>query len=473
MPKVRSRFAPSPTGYLHIGGARTALFSYLFARARGGTFILRIEDTDRERSTTESVQAIFDGLRWLRIDWDEGPFFQSQRSDRYRDRVQGLERSGHAYRCYCTVEELEGKRQAALREGRKPAYDRTCRNRTDRPERPFTIRFRAAEVGETAFLDVIKGRVAFQNEDLDDLIIARSDGTPTYNFCVVVDDHDMGITHVIRGEDHLANTPKQIQLYEAMGYPVPVFAHVPLILGLDRTPLSKRHGATSVIAYRDHGFFPEAMINYLARLGWSYGDQEIFSLSELVEKFAIEDVGKSAGIFDLEKLSWVNSHYMKTLPLERLVGDVKPFLEMRGHRGLSDDWIAKMIGTLRERSRTLVELVDLASYYLSDAVAIDPKAGAKFLKPETRSLLLELAERLDTLPEWDARSIQAVFEAIMAERSLGLGKIAQPVRVAVTGGTASPGIFEVLEVVGRERSLSRLRRAAATIGVGPVGPSAG
>lgn len=468
MPQIRSRFAPSPTGYLHIGGARTALFSYLFARGKAGAFILRVEDTDRARSTSESVQAIFDSLRWLRIDWDEGPFFQSQRSDLYKERVRDLERRGRAYRCYCSTEELERKREAALREGRKPSYDRTCRNRTDRPAGPFVIRFRAAEFGETAFQDMIKGRVTFQNEELDDLIIARSDATPTYNFCVVVDDHEMAITHVIRGEDHLANTPKQIQLYEAMNYPVPAFAHVPLILGLDRTRLSKRHGATSVTAYRDQGFFPEAMINYLARLGWSYGDQEIFSITELLEKFAIEDVGKSAGVFDLEKLSWVNSHYMKTLPLERLVGDVRPFLEARGHRGLSEEWIAKMVATLRERARTLVELVDQASYYLGDAVAIDPKAGGKFLKPETRSLLLELAERLGSIPSWDTGSIQAVFEAIMAERRLGLGKIAQPVRVAVTGGTASPGIFEVLEVVGRERSLSRLRHAAATIGGSPA-----
>jgi glutamyl-tRNA synthetase len=461
MPHVRSRFAPSPTGYLHIGGARTALFSYLFARGQGGTFVLRIEDTDRERSTSESVQAIFDGLRWLRIDWDEGPFFQSQRTDLYKRAVDELVRRGGAYPCYCGAEELERKRYAALREGRKPAYDRTCRNRTDRPDRPFAIRFRAPERGETAFQDVIKGRVAFQNEELDDLIIARSDGSPTYNFCVVVDDHEMAITHVIRGEDHVNNTPKQILLYEAMGYPVPEFAHVPLILGLDRNRLSKRHGATSVTAYRDQGFFPEAMINYLARLGWSHGDQEIFSAEEIVKLFRIEDVGKSAGVFDLEKLSWVNSHYMKTLPLERLVVDVKPFLEARGHRELSDDWIGKMVATLRERARTLVELIELGSYYLAEEVAIDPKAGAKFLKPDSRPMLAELADRLSNVPQWDAASIQQAFERVMSERNLALGKIAQPVRVAVTGGSASPGIFEVLEVLGRERSLARLRRVAA------------
>jgi glutamyl-tRNA synthetase len=461
MPKVRSRFAPSPTGYLHIGGARTALFSYLFARSQGGMFLLRIEDTDRERSTSESVQAIFDGLRWLRIDWDEGPFFQSQRIDLYRKAVDELVRRANAYRCYCTAEELERKRETALREGRKPAYDRTCRNRTDRPDRPFALRFRAPEHGETAFQDVIKGRVAFQNEELDDLIIARSDGSPTYNFCVVVDDHEMAITHVIRGEDHVNNTPKQIQLYEAMGYPVPEFAHVPLILGLDRSRLSKRHGATSVTAYRDQGFFPEAMTNYLARLGWSHGDQEIFSIEELVKLFRIEDVGNSAGVFDLEKLSWVNAHYMKTLPLERLVEDLKPFLKARGYRELADDWIGKMVKTLRERARTLVELVDLASYYLADEVAIDPKAAAKFLKPDARPMLAELADRLSDVQPWEAGFIQKAFEQVMSERNLALGKIAQPVRVAVTGGSASPGIFEVLEVLGRERSLVRLRRAAA------------
>jgi len=406
------------------------------------------------------VQAIFDGLRWLRIDWDEGPFFQSQRSELYRSAVEELVRRGGAYRCYCTTQELDRKREAALREGRKPAYDRTCRNRSDQPDRPFALRFRAPEHGETAFQDIIKERVAFQNEELDDLIIARSDGSPTYNFCVVVDDHEMKITHVIRGEDHVNNTPKQIQLYQAMGYPVPAFAHVPLILGLDRSRLSKRHGATSVTAYRDRGFFPEAMTNYLARLGWSHGDQEIFSTDELVKLFRIEDVGKSAGVFDLDKLSWVNAHYMKTLPLERLVEDVKPFLEARGHHEFSDDWIGKMVNTLRERARTLVELVDLASYYLADDLTIDPKAAAKFLKPDSRPMLAELADRLSDVQPWEAASIQKAFERVMSDRNLALGKIAQPVRVAVTGGSASPGIFEVLEVLGRERSLVRLRRAA-------------
>jgi glutamyl-tRNA synthetase len=463
MPEVRSRFAPSPTGFLHIGGARTALFSYLFARSQGGAFILRIEDTDRERSTPESVQAILDGLRWLGLDWDEGPFFQSERMERYRAAVAELTLRGQAYYCTCTADELERKREAALREGRKPAYDRTCRERRGRPEGPAAIRFKAPEHGETAFRDLIKGPLVFQNEELDDLIVVRSEGTPTYNFCVVVDDHDMQVSHVIRGEDHVANTPKQIQLYRALGYPVPEFAHVPLILGLDRARLSKRHGATSVMAYRDAGYFPEAVVNYLARLGWSHGDQEIFSRQELVEKFRIEDVGSSAGIFNPEKLDWVNFQYMKTLPLERLVADVRPFLEARGHTGLDDAWIAKVVATLRERAKTLVELADLAAFYFGDAVAIDPKAAAKFLKAETRPALEELVRELEQAPVWDTETIRQAFERVLQTSGLALGKLAQPVRVAVTGGTVSPGIFEVLEVLGRERSLTRLRRAIESI----------
>lgn len=463
MTEIRSRFAPSPTGTLHIGGARTALFSYLFARGRGGKFLLRIEDTDRERSTPEFVQAILDGLGWLGIEWDEGPIFQSERFELHRAGVEELVRRGRAYRCYCSSEELERKRVAAQKAGRKPVYDGTCRDRRDQPDRSFTIRFRAPQTGETAFRDLIKGPVVFQNQELDDLIIARSDGTPTYNFCVVMDDHDMGITHVVRGEDHVNNTPKQIQMYEALGYPVPEFAHVPLILGIDRSPLSKRHGATSVTAYRDLGYFPEALVNYLVRLGWSHGDQEIFTREELVEKFRIEDVGASAGVFNPEKLEWVNFHYMKTLPLDRLVADVKPFLAAKGHVGFDDRWIGDMVKTLRERAKTLVELVQFGSFYLSDDVTIDPKAAAKFLKPEVRPTLEDLASRLEAIEEWRAATIQKIFEALMKERSVNLGKIAQPVRVAVTGGRVSPGIFEVLEVVGRERTVKRLRRAVGLI----------
>jgi glutamyl-tRNA synthetase len=461
MAEVRSRFAPSPTGYLHIGGARTALFSWLFARGRGGRFVLRIEDTDRERSTEESVRAILDGLRWLGIDWDEGPFFQSQRTGLYRAAVEELLSRGRAYRCSCSPEELQRKRERALQEGRKPAYDRTCRDRTRPPEGPFTVRFKAPLDGETRFRDLIKGEIAFRNEDLDDLVLARSDGSPTYNLCVVVDDSDMRITHVIRGEDHLNNTPKQIQIYRALERPVPEFAHVPLILGLDRARLSKRHGATSVTAYRERGYFPEALVNYLARLGWSYGDQEIFTRDELIEKFRIEDVGKSSGVFNPEKLDWVNAQYMRTLPLERLVHDVKPFLAARGVVDRDDRWIGRMVATLRERVTTLAELVEVGSYYWSEDVEIDPAAAAKFLTPQTVPVLERLADRLAAVEAWTVEGIERAFREVMAETGLGLGKIAQPARVAVTGGTASPGIFEVLEVVGRERTLRRLKTAVA------------
>ena len=464
MPDVRSRFAPSPTGYLHIGGARTALFSWLFARGQGGRFVLRIEDTDRERSTPESVQAILDGLRWLGIDWDEGPFFQSERGELYRGALDKLLAKGRAYRCFCSPEELVRKREAAQREGRKPAYDRTCRHRRDEPDLPFTIRFAAPETGETRFPDLIKGPVAYPNEELDDLILARSDGSPTYNFVVVVDDADMRISHVIRGEDHLNNTPKQIQIYEALGQPVPLFAHVPLILGTDRQRLSKRHGATSVMAYRDMGYFPEALVNYLARLGWSYGDQEIFTREELVEKFRVENVGKSAGVFNPEKLEWVNGEYLKTLPLARVVADLRPHLEARGFSSPDDEWLAKAVGTLRERASTLTGLLDMAGYYFTDEVTLDAKAAEKFLKPDTRPLLEEIVSFLEAVEPWEAASIEARFRDLATAKGLGLGKLAQPVRVAVTGGTASPGIFEVLEIVGRERTLRRLRAAISRIG---------
>jgi glutamyl-tRNA synthetase len=335
--------------------------------------------------------------------------------------------------------------------------------RPDRPDAPFTVRFRVPDAGETTFHDIVRGLVSFQNSEIDDFIIARSDGTATYNFSVVVDDADMGISHVIRGEDHIANTPRQIQIYRALGATEPAFAHVPLILGVDRSPLSKRHGATSVVAYRERGYFPEALVNYLARLGWSHGDQEIFSKEELIEKFRIEDVGASAGVFNPEKLEWVNFHYMKTLPIERLVSEVKPFLAAKGHADLDDAWIAKVVATLRERAKTLVELVELASFYFSDEVTIDPQAAAKFLKPEARALLAELIARLERVERWDVESIRSAFESLMSERSLGLGKVAQPVRVAVTGGTVSPGIFEVLDVLGREKTLDRLRRAIESV----------
>jgi glutamyl-tRNA synthetase len=464
MSSVRTRFAPSPTGFLHIGGARTALFSFLFARHCSGSFILRVEDTDRERSTDESIRAILESLTWLGLAWDEGPVFQSQRTALYRERLAALLHAGRAYRCTCTSEELEAKRRAALAAGRKPGYDGTCRDRAIGADsaRPFVVRFRGPREGETIVDDLVKGPVVFQNRELDDLVLARSDGTPTFNFCGVVDDADMGVTHVIRGDDHLANTPRQILVYQALGLPAPRFAHVPLILGPDRTRLSKRHGATSVMAYRDLGYLPEALVNYLARLGWSHGDQEIFSLTELIDAFSLENVGKAAAIFNPEKLLWLNFHYVKQRPAPELARAILPFIARAGLPPPQDlDWLAHAVATLQERAKTLVELVDFARFYLSDEITIDAKAGDKFLTESIAPALATLAERLEALGEWTPAAVQHAFEGVLAAHALSLGKLAQPVRVSVTGGTVSPGIYEVLDVLGKARTLARLRAAIA------------
>src|SRR6266403_1479625 len=423
---VRTRFAPSPTGALHIGSVRTALFSYLFARHHGGTFVLRIEDTDRERSSEESTRAILESLGWLGLTWDEGPYHQSERLDLYRARAQALLAAGAVYRCWCTPEELETRRQAALAAGRPPAYDRTCRERTASPagRAAYALRFRTPLEGETVIDDHVKGRVVFRNADLDDFIIVRSDGMPVYNFCVVVDDHDMRITHVIRGDDLLASTPRQVLLYRAFGAAPPAFAHVPQILGLDKARLSKRHGATSVLAYREMGYLPDAVVNYLARLGWSHGDQELFRREELIAHFTLENVGKSAGIFNPEKLEWVNFQYMKATP-----------------------------------APALAELAEFCRFYLLDTITPDPKVAAKHLTPAIAPALADLYQRLATLPRWEAAAIEGAFQATLAAHGLKLGALAQPVRVAVTGGTVSPGIYEVLDVLGRERTIARLAAA--------------
>jgi glutamyl-tRNA synthetase len=463
--QVRTRFAPSPTGYLHIGGARTALFNYLFARHHKGKFILRIEDTDRQRSTPEAIDAIVQAMAWLQLDYDEDPFYQTQRLPLYKEKVQQLLTQGDAYPCVCTPEELDAKRQMAQKEKRKPIYDGACRPAkgviaTLPPDKPYTVRFRSPREGTTVVADAVKGAVVFDNRELDDLIIARSDGTPTYNFCVVVDDIDMAITHIIRGDDHLANTPRQIQLYHALGHQPPQFAHLPLILGTDKARLSKRHGATSVMAYRDMGYFPEAVLNYLVRLGWSHGDQEIFSRHELIEKFSLESVGKSAGIFNPEKFLWVNSYYLKELPLSRLAEDIIPYIEAKGYPVPQDkSWLERMIATLRERSKTLVELVDSAGFYLTDDVCIDENAARKFLTAEIRVPLAKLLDKLASLDDFSEASIEQIFSAVLQELGLPMGNLAQPVRVALTGSTVSPGIHEVIAVLGKERTVKRLRSA--------------
>jgi glutamyl-tRNA synthetase len=465
MGQIRTRFAPSPTGYLHIGGARTALFNYLFARHFGGKFILRIEDTDRERSTPAAIQAILDAMKWLELDYDEGPFYQTERYALYRSKIKELLASGKAYPCVCTPAELDAKRQLAMKEKRKPMYDGTCRPPIGTipnlpADKPYTIRFRSPGEGSTTVKDLIKGDVTFDNRELDDLIIARSDGTPTYNFCVVVDDIDMGITHIIRGDDHLSNTPRQIQLYEAFGHELPQFAHVPLILGTDKARLSKRHGATSVTTYRDMGYFPEAVVNYLVRLAWSYGDQEIFSRQELIDKFTLDNVGKSAGVFNPEKFLWVNFQYLKSRPLAQLADEIVPYIEAKGYPAPRDKkWREKMIATLQERAKTLAELVDAAHYYLSDEITFDDKAAKKFLTKDAHEPIESLIQKLSTLGDFTEANIEQAFTATLQEKCLQMGQLAQPVRVALTGSTVSPGIHDVIAVLGKERTIQRLRKA--------------
>lgn len=461
---VRVRFAPSPTGHLHIGGARTALFNWLYARHMSGVFILRIEDTDRSRSTEEYIEAIIEGMKWLKLDWDEGPYRQTDRFDIYRSYIGKLLKEGKAYYCYCSPEELEQRRQEALAQGRPPGYDGRCRDLKEPISgRIPAVRFRMPQEGYTIVDDLIRGRVVFDNSHLDDLIIMRSDGTPTYNFVVVVDDVDMGITHVIRGDDHLNNTPKQIHIYRALGYDIPEFAHLPMILGSDKTRLSKRHGATSVLAYREMGYLSDALVNYLVRLGWSYGDQEVFTREDLIKYFSFDNVGKSPAVFNPEKLLWLNSHYINNTDSKELVELAIPFLIRDGVisdvQQIDKVWLARAIKTLKERSRTLVELSNSLRYYIMEYVEYEEKAAKKFLDERSCPYLKELRERLATIDDFFASTIEKVFMAIVERNGIKLGDIAQPTRVAITGTTVSPGIFEVLEIVGKDRTLKRLDRA--------------
>ncbi|MGB9710520.1 MAG: glutamate--tRNA ligase [Thermodesulfovibrio sp.] len=459
---VRVRFAPSPTGHLHIGGARTALFNWLFARHYSGKFILRIEDTDRSRSTEEYIESIIEAMKWLGLNWDEGPFRQTDRMEIYKKYAYKLLNEGKAYCCYCTPEELEERRQKAMKEGKPPRYDRRCREITEKLDKPFAIRFKMPLEGETVVNDLVKGAVTFKNSELEDLVILRSDGTPTYNFCVVVDDFEMKITHVIRGEDHLNNTPKQIHIYHALGMNPPEFAHIPMILGKDRSRLSKRHGATSVLAYRDEGYLSDAVVNYLARLGWSHGDQEIFTREELIKYFNLQQVGKANAVFDPEKLLWLNSEYIKLTPEEKLFELVKPFLIKEGYLRENEtvdlQWVCKAIKSLKERCRTLRELAHAMRYYFLEYVEIDPKAKEKYITTETIAILKELTEKLAQLEDFTQDKIEKIFMDMVNEKGLKLAEVAQPVRVAITGNTVSPGIYEVLEIVGKEKTLKRLRR---------------
>ena len=461
---IKVRFAPSPTGFLHIGGVRTALFNWLFARHHGGKFVLRIEDTDHERSTEESITEILESMRWLGLDWDEGPYRQTERQEIYTQKVDQLLNEGKAYRCYCSTEELDLKRNEAQKKGLKPKYDGTCRGRTDQPKgTPFVVRFKAPREGLVVVDDLLRGKVVFDIAELDDLIIQRTDGSPTYNFVVVVDDADMGITHVIRGDDHLSNTPRQCLLYDALNFPRPQFSHISMILGQDKARLSKRHGATSALVYRDMGYLPAAMINYLARLGWSHGDQEIFSREEMIEHFSFDSVHTSAAVFDPDKLSWLNEHYIKNTPPEELAVHLEPFLISSGllqeGHGLSFSEIAKVVPSLNQRAKTLVEMAEKSGFFFKKDVEFDEKAKTKFLTAEAKPLLEKTIAGLSDLENFSAEEIETLFKKIVEEAGTKLGKLAQPVRVGLTGTTVSPGIYDVILLLGKEETLKRLQNA--------------
>ena len=464
---IRVRFAPSPTGHLHIGGVRTALFNYLYARHHKGVFILRIEDTDTSRSTDESIHGILEGMKWLGLDWDEGPFRQTARLELYRTHVDQLLAQGLAYHCYCSPEELEARRREAMAKKQTPKYDGRCRTRTAPVSgRTPAVRLKAPQTGQTVVHDLIRGDVVFENSQLDDLIILRSDGNPTYNLCVVVDDVDMHISHVIRGDDHLNNTPRQMQLYDAFGYPPPQFAHVSMILGPDKARLSKRHGATSTLVYREMGYLPEALLNYLARLGWSSGDQEIFSMQELIEKFSIEQITSSAAVFNPDKLQWLNSHYIKTgdpTRLARLLRDHYMAEREPAAKAVPDEQMIRIVKALQERTKTMAEMADLSMCYVEEEINPEPAAAAKFLTPAIKPALADLIKQLAALPRFDEPALPAAFEAIIAAHQLKMAQLAQPVRVALTGRTVSPGIYDVLSLLGKERSLKRLQKALDSI----------
>jgi glutamyl-tRNA synthetase len=457
---VVTRFAPSPTGLLHVGGVRTALYSWLYSRRMQGKFILRVEDTDRERSTEEAVRVILEGMAWLGLDPDEGPFYQSQRFDRYRAVIAEMLAAGSAYHCYCTKQELDAMREEQIARKEKPRYTGRCRDlKEPRPGVPPVVRFRNPLDGAVVVEDLIHGAVTFQNAELDDLIIARSDGTPTYNFCVVVDDRDMGITHVIRGDDHLNNTPRQMNMLLALGATPPVYAHVPMILGPDGTKLSKRHGAVSVLQYEEEGFLPDALLNYLVRLGWSHGDQEVFTREEMIAAFDIHDVNKAASAFNTEKLLWLNQqHMMRAQPAA-----IVPYLRSQLRRlGLDSDDQRLLEGVIlaqRERAKTLKEMAQNSRFFFTDAVEIDPKAAAKHFAGGGLEMLAKVRERLGALPEWSTAAIHGALSDLATALGTGLGKIAQPVRVAVTGTAVSPPIDATLELLGRERALARIDQA--------------
>ena len=465
MKQVRTRFAPSPTGYLHIGGVRTALFCWLYARKHNGQYILRVEDTDRERSTQAATDAIIDGLAWLGLDADEGPFFQSQRFDRYSQVAEELLASGHAYHCYCTKDELEAVREAQQKDGEKPRYNHCCRDRSE-PKHPDinpVLRFKTPLDGEVLINDQVHGVIAVNNQELDDFIILRSDGTPTYNFTVVVDDIDMQITHVIRGDDHINNTPKQIHIFNALGIKLPQFAHLPMINGQDGRKLSKRHGAVSVLEYKQDGYLPEALLNYLARLGWSHGDQELFSIDEMIEYFDISDVNKSAASFDVDKLIWTNQHHLKLADSERLAAMLNERLSDDNIQIGDEINLQDVIDVYREKAKTLKELADSVKYLFDNKITYDQQNADKFLTQESVAVIELIRSKLDSVEHWQVESLGEIVKSVVADTGLKFPQVAQPLRVALTGSTNSPSIDQTLWLVGKQKSLNRLDEALSYI----------
>jgi len=460
---VRTRFAPSPTGYLHIGGVRTALYSWLYARHFKGEFILRIEDTDLERSTPESVKAILDGMLWCGLDFDEGPFYQMQRMDRYRECIQKLLAEGKAYRCYCSKERLDKMREDQQKQGAKPRYDGHCRDHNADSNQPHVVRFKNPEAGSVVWDDLVKGSIEIANSELDDLIIARTDGTPTYNFTVAVDDWDMTITHVIRGDDHVNNTPRQINILEALGAALPRYGHIPMVLGEDGKRLSKRHGAVSVLEYHEQGYLPEAFLNYLARVGWSHGNQEIFSIEELIQYFDGSSISRSPASFDTQKLNWLNQHYMKTLPVEK----IRPALEWQCHELQLDltngPALDRLIPVMAERVNTLKELAAQIRYFYLSHITIDADAAQKHLRPVALEPLQMVRKSFESLKEWQAHPIHEAVQKTAESLNIGMGKIGMPLRVAVTGVAMSPAIDITCELIGKERVLQRIDQAIKLI----------
>ncbi len=458
---IRTRFAPSPTGYLHIGGVRTALYSWLYAKKLGGEFILRIEDTDLERSTEESVNAILEGMSWLGLDYDQGPIYQTHRFDRYKEVIQQLFDKGLAYYCYATPEELDEMRDQQRAAGEKPRYDGRYRNFDGEPPVGIApvIRFKNPVDGDVVIEDMVKGRVVISNTELDDLIIARSDGTPTYNLTVVVDDWDMGVTHIIRGDDHLNNTPRQINLYEAIGAEVPKFAHIPMVLGEDGSRLSKRHGAVSVLQYKEQGFLPEALLNYLVRLGWSHGDQEVFSIDEMVKYFDLDNVNSSPSAFDMTKLTWINEQHIKSASAQHLATHLSPFVAELGCDLSQGPQLDEVANLLRERAKTLVEMAEGAVYFFKDFESFEAGAAKKHLRPVAEEPLTLLLAKLESVEDWKSKPIHTAINDTATELEVGMGKIGMPLRVAITGGGQSPAIDETAELIGKPRCIARIKMA--------------